>query len=337
VLQGLLAGEAGQMVARVAVDAPLAVLAMFGLPWVVAQLLTLIDQVCAWILPTGPTLSTIARVFAADQVHAVLGTFSIPAILCELFVFLGGVGMYAELVVRSALVSIVVALAPLSFAAMVWPAVRGAARKVAELLGAIVLSKLAIWVALDVGISLFSTQAQQAVPGAQAWGQMISGAAILAVALFAPFIVWRLLPVAEAALVAQGLSRQPGRAATQALYLSNSLGRFGRGGGAAPGGVGGPSGDPSPPPGESELPVSSLDPLGPTGASGAGGVAAEGGAAAGAGGALAVAAPVAVAVAAGTAARDKVISAADAQVGQIPSSSGPSEWSFRASDDEDRR
>ena len=52
--------------------------------------------------------------FAADQVHAVLGTFSIPAILCELFVFLGGVGMYAELVVRSALISIVVFRGPLT-------------------------------------------------------------------------------------------------------------------------------------------------------------------------------------------------------------------------------
>jgi hypothetical protein len=93
---------------------------------------------------------------------------------------------------------------------------------------AIVLSKLAIWIALDVGISLLSAQAQSVVPGGQAWGEMIAGSAILAVALFAPFVVWRLLPVAEAAVIAQGLSRQPGRAATQGLYLSSALGRFGR-------------------------------------------------------------------------------------------------------------
>jgi len=121
VVQGTLSGEPGQMLARIIRDVPLAVLAIFGLPWLVDQLLTLVDQVCAWILPSGPTLTTIAQVYGAGQVRAVFGGFSLPAILCELFAFLGGIGIYAELVVRSALVTLVVALAPLSFAVMAWP------------------------------------------------------------------------------------------------------------------------------------------------------------------------------------------------------------------------
>jgi hypothetical protein len=151
VIQGLLAGDPLAMFGRMLRNVPLAMLAIIGFPWAVDQLVGLVDAICASLLPTGATLTTIASVYAADQVRAAVGGFGVPAILCELFVFLGGVLIYAELVVRAALVTVVVALAPLSFAAMVWPAARGAARKVVELVTAIVLSKLAIWVALAVG------------------------------------------------------------------------------------------------------------------------------------------------------------------------------------------
>src|SRR5688572_21021679 len=96
------------------------------------QLVGLVDLVCASLLPTGTTLGTLAKVYAADQIR-----FGVPAILLLLFAFLAGVAVYAELVVRSALVTLVVALAPLSFAAMVWPAARGAARKAVELVAAL--------------------------------------------------------------------------------------------------------------------------------------------------------------------------------------------------------
>jgi hypothetical protein len=254
VIQGVLAGDAVAMVGRMMRNVPLAVLAIFGFPWAVDQLVGLVDSVCASLLPTGATLTSIAKVYAADQVRAAVGGFGVPAILTELFVFLGGVMIYAELVVRAALVTVVVALAPLSFAAMVWPAARGAARKVVELVTAIVLSKLAIWVALAVGIALFQTHTQSVQPSGQAWGQMISGAAIIGVAVFAPFVVWRLLPVAEAAIVAQGLSRMPGRAAINTAQTANMV--RGRGGGGSGGGGGGGAEHPA----LSDLPSRSLDP-----------------------------------------------------------------------------
>ena len=219
VIQGTLTGQPGEMVARFVRSVPLAVLAIVGLPWAVDQLLSLVDAVVRLAAAhRGDDHDHRQGVRRRPDPGALSGGFGIPVLLTEIFVWLGGLLIYAELVVRDALVLVAVALAPLSFAAMVWPAARGMARKVAELLAAVILSKLAIWVALLVGIDLFQTQAT--APGADAWGQMIAGAAVLAVACFAPFVVWRLLPVAEAAVIAQGLSRQPGRAAQQAMYVT---------------------------------------------------------------------------------------------------------------------
>ena len=240
VIQGVVAGDPMAMIARTLRNVPLAVLAIFGFPWVVDQLVGLVDLVCASLLPTGTTLGTLAKVYAADQI-----SFGVPAILLLLFAFLAGVAVYAELVVRSALVTLVVALAPLSFAAMVWPAARGAARKAVELVAALVLSKLAIWVALAVGLGLFETHANTPLPGGQSWGQMISGAAILGVAVFAPFVVWRLIPVVEAAAVAHGVSRMPSRAAMTAAQTASTVRYFGGGRGSGTAASGGGSGHPA--------------------------------------------------------------------------------------------
>jgi hypothetical protein len=282
VIQQTIAGQPGELVTRIVRSVPLAVLAIVGLPWAVDQLLSLVDAICAWLLPTGATMLTIAKVYGADQLQSTLsgGALSLPVLLVQIFAWLGGLVIYLELVVRDALVLITVALAPLSFAAMVWPAARGAARRMAELLAAIILSKLAIWVALLVGIDLFAKQATS--PGPDAWGQMIAGAAVLAVACFAPYVVWKLLPVAEAAVIAQGLSRQPARAAQSGMYTANSArnmtSSFGRGGGG-----GGHPSQPAPQPTPTQLPTQSLAPPS-NGASNSGGGGASNGGAGGASG-----------------------------------------------------
>jgi hypothetical protein len=363
VIQGTLSGEPGQMLMRFVRSAPMAVLAIVAFPVLVDLAVQSVDAICSWLLPTGATMETIAKVFAVDQIQSAAG-FGLPALLCELFAFLGAVLIFAELVVRNALVLVTVALAPLSFAAMVWTAARSAARKVAELLAGIILSKLAIWVALLVGIQLFAKQASS--QSGAAYGQMIAGSAVLAVAIFAPFVVWRMLPLAEAAVIAHGLSRMPARAAQQGMYTANSArsmaGRHGGGGG---GGGQSSSGQSQPGPMQTQSlgnggGSSSRGPSGPSGANGAtgatgakgatgspgagssaagggagggaaggaaGGGAAGGGAAAGgaAAGAGAAAAPVAVPLAAAKAAKDKASSSADSQ---SSNGGGGSGWGF---------
>jgi len=221
VIQGLFAGEPGQMLMRIARDVPLAVLAIIGVPWVVAQLLDLVDGISAYVLPTGDTLKTLAAVYTLDNFKGLgNGILGIPALLLALLAFLAALAVYAELVVRAALVYVCVALAPMSFAAIVWPAARPAARKVVELLGAVIASKFVICVALAVGLDLFADHATAAPWQAAPWGHLVVGTAIICLAAFAPWITWRLMPLAEGAVIAQGLARAPARASQQAMRQS---------------------------------------------------------------------------------------------------------------------
>jgi hypothetical protein len=221
VIQGLFAGEPGQMLLRIARDVPLAVLAIIGIPWIVAQLLDLVDGISAYVLPTGDTFKTLAAVYTLDNFKGLgNGILGIPALLLALLAFLAALAVYAELVVRAALVYVCVALAPMSFAAIVWPAARPAARKVVELLGAVIASKFVICVALAVGLDLFADHATAAPWQGAPWGHLVVGTAIICLAAFAPWITWRLMPLAEGAVIAQGLARSPARAGQQAMQQS---------------------------------------------------------------------------------------------------------------------
>ncbi len=216
VIQGLLVGE-GQPLLRLVRDIPVAVLAILGFPWLVDQLLTAADAVCAAILPSGRTLTGTLDVVLFGRFDRV--GVGIGQVLLALLAFAVAVTVFVELVVRNVLVTVVVALAPLSFAAMVWPAARPAARRVAELTAAAILAKPAIFVALRVGLDLAAGRSDAPADGA-GWGQLIVGVAVVVVAAFMPWVVWRLMPAVESFAVAQGLSRAPARAGMQALQTA---------------------------------------------------------------------------------------------------------------------
>ena len=109
--------------------------------------------------------------------------------------------------------------------------------KVAELLGAVIVSKFVICVAFAVGLDLFADHATAAPWQGAPWGHLIVGTAIICLAAFAPWVTWRLMPLAEAAVIAQGLSRAPGRVGQQAMQQSFYLRQANRSkGGGAPAG-----------------------------------------------------------------------------------------------------
>jgi hypothetical protein len=181
---------------------------------------------------------------------------------------LAGLILVAELVVRSALIYIVVALAPLVFATRVWPATKGASRKLLDLLVALIFSKLVIAIALGVAASaavgsgsggevtaLPTPEVFAENPGGsvtQAVGILLTAAAAFGVSAFSPLLITRVLPLTEAAVVAQGIKGSPVRAAQQGMMMANTAqmvtgrryqqiatGRAAAGGGAAGGGAAG--------------------------------------------------------------------------------------------------
>jgi hypothetical protein len=217
---------------------------------VVGKLLELTDALSATVLSSSDDA---AVHFLSGFGVAVTGaTQGFAAVTVGLVAVIAGLFVWVELMIRSVLVYILVALSPLSFAAMVWPSARGVLRRTIELLLAVILSKLVICIAISVGVAALAGAGGAGGPdagvsdqAAASMGTLFVGTAILAMAAFAPFLVLKLIPWAEAALVAQGVSRGPVRGAQSTMsnvYYAQSLTRLagggGRRGGALPAGAG---------------------------------------------------------------------------------------------------
>jgi len=296
IVQGTLSGDVGGMLRRMALELPVSVLGMVGLVTIIQVLIRLTDALSGEIIGNfqddisdfTAVILTLSHLSGGTSTAFVVFVLGLVAVLA-------GLVLVAVLVVRSALIYIVVALAPIVFATRLWPATKGASRKLLDLLVALIVSKLVIAVALSVAAaaavgtgsggevtSLPEPEVFAEDPGGsvtQAVGILLTAAAAFGVAAFSPLLVARLLPLTEAALVAQGVAGSPVRAGHQGLMMANTLqmvtGRRysqlanGRaGGGEAGGAAAGPSGG-APPPG--------------TGAPAAGGSGSAGTGAAGAG------------------------------------------------------
>ena len=213
VISGLLAGDPGAMVRRMLLGVPTAVLAIAAITVVATKLLALTDALSAAVL--GPSLAGSAAPLSQLMTAAVAATSGAAGVVVGAIGVLAALAVWVELLVRSALVYVLVALSPLAFAASVWPAARSAARRLLELLLAVIASKLVIAIALAVGAAALGpgtrplTDPNTGSPAAGGLGALIVGVAVLAMAAFAPFLVLRLFPVVEAAVIAQGLSRGP--------------------------------------------------------------------------------------------------------------------------------
>jgi hypothetical protein len=178
---------------------------------------------------------------SADAIAKIAMTADPQHFLTPLLLLVGMFAMLAlwmVLFVREGLIYLVAALAPLSFAARVWPALRGVTRRTVELLAALIVSKLPIGIALSVGFAALggvgaTTGAPPDPAGANTaseFGTFIAGIAIFGIAAFMPYLVWKLLPMAEGALVAQGVASGPHRAVQTGVqygyYAQRSFGRL---------------------------------------------------------------------------------------------------------------
>lgn len=313
IIQGLMAGDISGMIRRVAVDAPLAVLGMIATTVVVDLLLDLTDAMSTAVL--GGADGQAVRFLEGFGIGANLLTGGFSTVVIGLVAVIATVMVWIELMVRASLMYLLVALSPLAFAASVWPAAKGVLRRLVEVMLAVIVSKFVISIALAVGVAALGSAGNAAGPSpgvgewaAQGLGTLVLGTSILCLAAFSPFMVLKLIPVAEGALLAQGISRSPmntARSGMNTAYYARSLGRLAGGQGGSGGGEAAPAEGSAPPFGP---PGAGADASGATGSSagtaggaagGAGGGAgtsgAEGGGAAAAG---AAAGPAVVAVAA---------------------------------------
>lgn len=226
VLQGLLAGDPVGMLRTALGHVPMSVLGVGVVIAVTELLLRVTDEATALVVRgTSENLGRFIQGFGLD---ASMWTGGLAAVVLLAVFLIGALLVWAELVVRSALVYLLVAFAPLVLAARIWPAARGMFRKLCELGIALIVSKLAIGLALALGATALGAGDAPApggaAPGAAGGGMslagLLGGATLMGLAAFTPFVVLRLLPLVETAVVAHGVSRSPIRGAQVAAAAS---------------------------------------------------------------------------------------------------------------------
>jgi hypothetical protein len=240
IAQGVVNGDVGGMLRRIALELPMSVLGMVGLVTITQVLIRVTDELSGAVLSNfqddvaefGHVVGTLAFMQGPHATAFVVFLFGLVAVIA-------GLVLVAELVVRASLIYIVVALAPLVFASRLWPATKGASRKLLDLLVALILSKLVIAIALGVAAAaavgtgsggevtaLASPEVFAEDPGGsvtQAVGILLTAAAAFGVSAFSPLLIARLLPMTEAAVIGQGIKGAPARAAQQGLMAANTL------------------------------------------------------------------------------------------------------------------
>jgi len=135
-----------------------------------------------------------------------LGLAAFGAFLVVLAAAVVAFVLWLELAVRSAAIAAASLFLPLALAGFAWPATSHWARRLAETLAALVLSKLVIAAVLALAAGLLGTSS--GIAG------VVEGVALLAVAAFAPVALLKLVPAIEAGATAhlEGLGRRPARA-----------------------------------------------------------------------------------------------------------------------------
>jgi hypothetical protein len=124
--------------------------------------------------------------------------------------------LWLELVLRSAAVYIAVLFWPLAMAGLVWPSTTRMAKRLIEMLAALLLAKFVVAAVLALGVNAVSTGGADGA---------ITGVAILLLAGFAPFLLFRMVPVIEAAAIGhlEGAAHRPLRAAQRGLRTASTL------------------------------------------------------------------------------------------------------------------
>jgi hypothetical protein len=154
-------------------------------------------------------------------------TFLGPVAL--LFGMIGLLVTAVVLFMRSALLYLVAAFAPIVWASSVSPVMRGSARRLVHLTVALVLAKPAISVTLVVGVKLLANAdaGPAGSDGVAALGTLVSGFACFAIAGLSPWVVFKLLPSVESAAVSSGIVGGWGRSAMTGVQAGLMVKSFG--------------------------------------------------------------------------------------------------------------
>jgi len=168
--------------------------------------LSFTDQASVALLSAGgdPAARAFARIEAA-LAPASPNADGFGVLVLVVVVALVGFMLWVELAVRSAAVALATLFLPLALAGLVWPATAHWARRLGETLAGLVLMKLVMAAVLALAGGALAA-------GAGGVASVVEGVALLGLTAFAPFALFRLIPVVEAGAVAQLEGARPAQA-----------------------------------------------------------------------------------------------------------------------------
>ncbi len=147
---------------------------------------------------------------------------------------IGAFVLWLEMIIRDAAIYICVFFLPLTFVAMIWPATGRWARRLVELLIAIILAKFVIVSILTLATAAIANT-DIATGDGNTFERMIAGAALLVLAAWSPFALLRLIPMMEVAAASVGSQRSSMTAAagsagiqSPAAYMRQAMDRNSR-------------------------------------------------------------------------------------------------------------
>jgi hypothetical protein len=199
VLQATLRHDAASLARSAFVALPLSVLLCFAAVTLVETALGVTDWMTASVLrnfekDTGEFFSDVGEVL----VPASLTGNPLPGFLLFLGALVTALATFVvwlELVMREAAIYVAVAFLPLCFSAMVWQRTAHWCRRLVEFLAGVILAKFAIATA----VALSAGAMAHGRPGDGGFTALIAGAAVMLIAALTPWLLLRLIPIAESA------------------------------------------------------------------------------------------------------------------------------------------
>src|SRR3954453_6312677 len=209
IIQGVLPRQGSVILRAAFVQLRLAFLLAAIAVTIVQLLLQLTDQMSAAVSSSG---GTDAEQFFKDSGKAlgdVLGKAGganpVPLFAVFLGALVAAAGAFCvwlELLVRSAAIYVALLFLPFTFVAMIWPATSRWCKRLIEILIAVILAKFVI-----VAIMALAAAGLGHSRGDQAFQGVLAGAALMVLAAFSPFVLLRLIPMAQSAAVGLGWRR----------------------------------------------------------------------------------------------------------------------------------
>jgi type IV secretion system protein TrbL len=241
IVQGIIHNDMGFVIKTVVREAPITMLYFLGGFTLLSILMQIVDQVSSSLL-SGAAQRMGALTALFGLIAAGTGGVGMFLLMIGLLVFiLAGIVVYIQLLIRSALLALLAAVSPLFIAARVWPTTRGSFKRLAEVVMSLVLSKLVMALAFSLGTAAMtdSTNAAGSLDIGNAINGVMVGMVLMVLAAFAPWMLMRIIPGVEGAMMAHQVGAQATSRASHGMQSAAKQLSGGSGGGTAASGLAG--------------------------------------------------------------------------------------------------